>query len=132
MQPPVSPEQLEFIRSGQRRLVLTIPLQITLIIAVWFLGMTNISSVTSGLIILLSLPISIAAKIIGISGILRVCRGLNYTLFWRFLFCLLMFVFVASFFVLVALNSKAADALRENGYEVGLFRVKRRYPPKRS
>lgn len=87
-----------------------------------FLSNIIIRSTESLVIVFLSAIIVIG---MGLYGVWKVSSGLNYHIALRVLLLLLLFIPLINIIALVLLNGRATKALKEGGYEVGLFGVKR-------
>jgi len=68
-----------------------------------------------------SLIASLAVVAVMISGLLSMCRGLNYTGAKRVLLILSMFIPLVGLIVMVVLSRKAGNALKDDGVHVGLL-----------
>ena len=66
----------------------------------------------------------LGAAVLAIVGLLRVATAFGYSTPMKVIFCLLMFVPLASLLVLLHLNGQATAALREAGYTVGFLGVR--------
>jgi hypothetical protein len=66
----------------------------------------------------------LAAGVMAISGLAKVCTGLRYHVAAIVAFCLMMIVPLLNLVVLVMINHKATARIRDAGYEVGLMGAK--------
>lgn len=75
--------------------------------------------------VLLVTVLSIAALVMSIIGIVRLCSGLGYSTGSKILLIIGCFIPLINLIILVTLSMKATSRLREAGYKVGLLGASR-------
>ena len=105
-------DNVELLASGQKLVIFAILLNIAGGMLHFVLGSM------AGLV-------SVAAFVMSVIGILRLCSGLGYAVGIKILMIALMIVPLVNLITLVVLNAKATKILKENGYTVGLFGASR-------
>lgn len=72
-----------------------------------------------------SMFLSLIVMAIGVFGIYKISTGLRYHIGIKILLIILMFIPLINLLMLIFLNSRATRALKDEGYDVGFFGVKK-------
>lgn len=116
MTPPPLPtsSNIENVRSGQKIIIYAILLNIVSFpLRLAFAGDPALNAISA--------LMTLAAIIISIFGLLRLAKGLGYSVILRIVFGVLMILPLISLIVLLVLNAKATAFLRAAGLQVGLL-----------
>ncbi|MBT8080573.1 MAG: hypothetical protein KJO31_18475 [Gammaproteobacteria bacterium] len=83
-----------------------------------------VAVIGAALLPLVGVAIILIAFILGIIGVFRAMLGVDYPLLAKIVLGVLIFVPLLNILVLLALNSRVTQLLRDAGYTVGFFGVR--------
>jgi hypothetical protein len=117
-------EKIERVRTGQRIVlysVLLSMLSIALLLGGVFLARILNDRTLALTVAFLRFALWFGGLVVGIVGIIRLSKGLGYSVLGRMLFVISLFIPFVNLIVLLVLSSKATMVLAKAGYKVGLM-----------
>jgi hypothetical protein len=122
--PEEEDQNIERVRTGQRIVLYSVLMNLVAmvlyfgaIIVARFLGDRTLVATAE----ILRLVVWLGALIVGLIGVIRLTKGLGYSIVGRILFPISMFIPCINLIVLLILSSKATMVLTKAGYKVGLM-----------
>lgn len=117
-------EKIERVRTGQRIVLYSVMLSMlsmALLLGGVFLARILNDRTLALTVVYLKLVLWLGGQVVGIIGIIRLSKGLGYSILGRILFVISVFIPFVNLIVLLVLSSKATMVLVEAGYKVGLM-----------
>lgn len=110
---PASESAIEDVAAGQKMII-------------WAIVLNIVSVIVSTGFADLWVVVALAAIALGITGLLRLAKGLGYSTPMKVVLVVLAAIPLVSLIMLLIVNGRATKALKEAGYRVGLFGARKR------